>query len=68
LEVLPSAANFRVRRHPAHDAATLAAGLRERAVLVRHFSLPRIEQFLRISIGTPAQCAALVQALRELLQ
>ena len=41
--------------------------LRERKILVRHFRLPRIEQFLRITIGTDGQCQALVTALRELL-
>ena len=44
------------------------AQLRERAVLVRHFARPeRIAQYLRISVGTPAQCDALVQALRAIL-
>lgn len=67
-EVLPSQANFVFVRHPAHDAAQLARALRERGVLVRHFSRPeRIAQFLRISVGTPAQCDALVQALAALL-
>ncbi|HEY8905152.1 MAG TPA: histidinol-phosphate transaminase [Rhodoferax sp.] len=66
-EVLPSQANFVFARHPLHDAATLAAGLRARGVLVRHFKLPRIEQYLRISVGTPQQCDALVQALAQLV-
>lgn len=66
-EVLPSAANFVFARHPGHDAATLAAALRERAVIVRHFKSPRIDQFLRITIGTDAQCLALLAALREIL-
>lgn len=66
-EVLPSKANFVFARHPAHDAAQLAQALRERAILVRHFKAARIEQFLRISIGTDAECAALVQALREII-
>jgi histidinol-phosphate aminotransferase len=65
-EVLPSAANFVFVRHPVHDAVALAAGLRGRGILVRHFDQPRIEQYLRMSIGTPAQCEALVQALRLL--
>jgi histidinol-phosphate aminotransferase len=67
-QVLPSAANFVFASHPLHEAATLAARLRERGILVRHFRLPRIEQFLRISIGTPAQCDALAQALAGLVQ
>lgn len=66
-EVLPSQANFVFVRHPAHDAALLAAGLRERKVLVRHFRQARIDQYLRISIGTREQCTALVGALREML-
>jgi histidinol-phosphate aminotransferase len=66
-EVLPSAANFVFAQHPGHDAASLAARLREQGIVVRHFHLPRIEQHLRISIGTPAQCEALLQALRKLL-
>ena len=66
-EVLPSQANFVFARHPAHDAATLAAALRERAVLVRHFRQPRIADYLRISIGTRAQCGQLVDALAAIL-
>jgi len=66
-DVLPSAANFIFTRHPQHDAALLAAKLRERKVIVRHFKLPRIDQHLRITIGSDTQCQALVAALREIL-
>jgi len=66
-EVLPSAANFVFTRHPRHDAAALAAKLRQHSIIVRHFKLPRIDQFLRISVGTNEQCAALTAALREIL-
>lgn len=66
-EVLPSQANFVFARHPGHDGAAIAASLRQRGVLVRHFNLPRINQHLRISIGTPAQCSRLVQALNAVL-
>ena len=67
-EVLPSAANFVFARHPAHGGATLASGLRERAIIVRHFKLPRIDEFLRITVGTPEQCSALVDALKVLVK
>lgn len=67
-EVLPSHTNFVLARHPAHDGGQLAKGLRERAVLVRHFALPRIEQFLRISIGTDDECDRLLAALDEILK
>ena len=65
-EVLPSAANFIFARHPRHDAAGLAARVREHGVIVRHFKQERIAQFLRISIGTPEQHEALLEALGEL--
>ena len=65
-EVLPSAANFIFARHPRHDAAGLAAKVREQGVIVRHFKQERIAQFLRISIGTPEQNQALIDALGEL--
>lgn len=68
LDVLPSAANFVFARHPQHDGAALAAALRARSIIVRHFAKPaRIAPFLRITVGTDAQCAALVAALREVL-
>ncbi|WNW11718.1 histidinol-phosphate transaminase [Pseudomonas sp. DTU_2021_1001937_2_SI_NGA_ILE_001] len=65
-EVLPSAANFIFARHPQHDAAGLAARLREQGVIVRHFKQARIAQFLRISIGTPEQNQALLDGLSDL--
>ncbi len=65
-DTLPSSANFIFTRHPAHDAAKLAAALRERAIIVRHFRQPRIEQYLRITVGTDAQCDALIAALGEI--
>ncbi|WP_137720085.1 histidinol-phosphate transaminase [Methylobacillus flagellatus] len=67
-EVLPSAANFIFVRHPSYDGAALAQQLRERSIIVRHFKNPaRISAFLRITIGTDAECNALVHALRELV-
>lgn len=66
-EVLPSAANFIFVRLPQRDAGELAKALRDRSIIVRHFKLPRIDQFLRITVGTDAECQALVSALREIL-
>ena len=66
-EVLPSKANFLFVRHPRRDAQESALALRRRGIIVRHFRLPRIEQFLRITVGTDAQCEALVAALKEML-
>jgi histidinol-phosphate aminotransferase len=63
-DVLPSAANFVLARHPSHEGAALASWLRERAILVRHFNRPRIESFIRITVGTSEQCDSLMHALK----
>lgn len=67
-EVIPSAANFIFARHPQHDAEKSALALRQRSIIVRHFKSPtRIAQYLRITVGTDAECAALVDALKEIV-
>ena len=66
-EVLPSATNFVFARRPGRTGAELAAGLRDRAVIVRHFNKPRTADYLRITIGTPAQTERLLQALGEIV-
>ncbi|WP_375776736.1 histidinol-phosphate transaminase [Bradyrhizobium sp. ma5] len=66
-EVLPSHANFVFARHGAHRGADLAAKLRERGVLVRHFQKPRIEDFLRITVGTDDECGRLISLLRGMV-
>jgi histidinol-phosphate aminotransferase len=65
--VLPSQANFVFARHPGHSGEALARGLRERAVLVRHFAKPRIADFLRITIGTPEECDRLIAAVEAIV-
>ena len=65
-DVLPSSANFVFARHPAHQGARLAAALRQRAVIVRHFSAARIADHLRITVGTDAQIDRLLSALSEI--
>jgi histidinol-phosphate aminotransferase len=66
-EVLPSLANFVFARHPAHEGAALAAALREHAVIARHFTAPRISDFLRITVGTDEQIDRLLSALSRIL-
>ncbi len=66
-EVLPSAANFVFTRHPEYDAADLAAGLRKEGVIVRHFNKRRIDQFLRITIGTPSENQHLLSVIDTLV-
>ncbi|KKB64028.1 histidinol-phosphate aminotransferase [Robbsia andropogonis] len=65
-DVLPSAANFIFTRHPSYSGAALQDGLRAKGIIVRRFDKPRIADFLRISIGTDAECDALVRELTQL--
>ena len=46
-----------------HVAAFLAAHLRDKGILVHHFRQNRIQNWLRITVGTTAQCDALLVAL-----
>ena len=64
--VLPSQANFLFVSHPDHTGKELLDGLRRRGVLVRWWPIPEIENWLRISIGTQEEMAALSAALEEL--
>jgi histidinol-phosphate aminotransferase len=65
--VLPSQANFLFASHPGWPGQSLYDALRDQGILVRHFKQPRIEEFVRISIGTREQNAALLAALGEIL-
>jgi histidinol-phosphate aminotransferase len=68
-EVLPSGANFIFAKHKTYDGAELTARLREHSIIVRHFKAPaRINQFLRITIGTDDQSTILLEALSEILK
>jgi len=66
-DVLPSSANFVFVTHPQFDAEELSAGLRQQGIIVRHFKHKRINQFLRITIGTAEQNQRLIQVLKTLV-
>ena len=66
-EVLPSRANFVFARHRSRGGAGLAARLREHGILARHFQKPRIEDYLRITVGTEDQCSHLIAVARRLI-
>jgi len=65
-EVLPSSANFIFARNPAISGDDLYAGLRQRGILVRHFTKEQIKDFVRITIGTQEQMEKLAEALKEM--
>ena len=66
-EVLPSQTNFILARPPGKPARAWLEMLRKRKVLVRWFNDPAVRNFLRITIGTPAEARALLAAARSLL-
>ncbi|MCR4905817.1 MAG: histidinol-phosphate transaminase [Clostridiales bacterium] len=67
-EVLPSSANFLFARHPGIGGEDLYRKLRARGILVRHFSLPRIRDYNRITVGSAEQMKTFVAAVREILE
>jgi len=68
-EVLPSRTNFLMVRAPGISGEALYAGLKERGILVRHFSSPeRIAPYVRISIGTDADMDAVCAAIAEMMK
>ncbi len=66
-DVLPSAANFVFAEPSGIRASDLFAALREEGVLVRYFAKPRIDNRLRISIGTDEEMDRLLQAIKKIL-
>ena len=75
-QVLPSKANFVFARYlqPAgksradRTGAALYGALKDNGVLVRQFNRPRIEDFLRITVGSPLEARAVVDALCGILK
>ena len=66
-KTLPSQANFIFTSHPKLSGQALYQGLRDQKILVRYFNAPRIDQFVRITIGSDRECADLLRALKNLI-
>lgn len=65
--VYPSSSNFVFVEHDKMAAADLYDSLKQAGILVRYFKSPRIDNCMRITIGTDAECDALVSALNSIL-
>lgn len=65
--VLPSQANFLFLSHPNHGGKELLDALRERGILVRWWSDPPIENWLRVTIGTDEEMEEFARGLREIV-
>lgn len=66
-KILPSKANFIFITHPQYEAEQLSRQLRERNIIVRYFNKPRIDQFLRVTVGTDEQNQQLLAVLKQLI-
>ena len=65
-KVLPSHANFIFARPKDGNASAVASALRDQGIIVRHFDKPRINEYLRITVGTAEQHERLIDTLKEL--
>lgn len=65
-DVLPSHTNFVFARPKEGNASEVADKLREQGIIVRHFDKPRINEYLRITIGKAEQNQRLLDALKDL--
>ncbi len=66
--VLPSGANFVFAKKDGFDGEQLYLKLKENGILVRHFSKERIKDYLRITVGTKEQNAALIKTLGRIIK
>ena len=65
--VIPSQTNFILAAHPERTAKDLFEQLKERKIFVRYFNLPRVDNHLRITVGTDREMDQLLEALTEIL-
>ncbi|MBR4514415.1 MAG: histidinol-phosphate transaminase [Lachnospiraceae bacterium] len=66
-KVLPSKANFVFASHDKKPAKEIFAAARERGIILRYFDKPRIDNFLRITIGTDEQMDEFIAFLKEFI-
>ncbi|HPV50030.1 MAG TPA: histidinol-phosphate transaminase [Smithellaceae bacterium] len=64
--VLPSEANFVFITNPEYPARELFSCLREEGILVRYFDKPKIDNYLRVTIGTDDEMDCFLQALKKI--
>src|SRR5437660_12324507 len=67
-KVFHSQTNFILVRPPHFPSAAWLEKLRAQKILVRWFNDPMLQDFLRISIGTPEDSESLVKAAKVVLQ
>lgn len=66
--VLKSQTNFLFAKHPTISGDELYQKVKAQGLLIRHFNTPGIEDFVRITIGTPEQMSELRKAIEGILR
>ena len=66
--VLKSQTNFLFAKHPSISGDELYQKVKAQGLLIRHFNTPGIEDFVRITIGTPEQMSELRKAIEEIIR
>ena len=67
-ELTDSMTNFVFAKHPRISGEAIYKELRERGILVRHFSTPRICEYNRITVGSMDEMRALAEAIKEIIK
>lgn len=67
-EVLDSQANFFFMKYPSIEGKELYSELKKRGILVRHFDKARIEDYIRITVGTAAQMKILTENMEQIIE
>ncbi|MBV1884421.1 MAG: histidinol-phosphate transaminase [Pseudomonadales bacterium] len=65
--VIPSSTNFLFVKHQSVAAETLYLKLKSQGVLVRYFKRPRVDNYLRITIGTEDEMKTFLQRLKDII-
>lgn len=65
--VSPSLTNFLFVTHSKKEAPVIFEHLRQKNIFIRYFKLPRIDNYLRITVGTDAQMDRMIEELRAFL-
>lgn len=66
--VLPSKANFLFIIHKEKRAEDIFKKLREKKILVRYFKKPRLDNGLRVTIGTDEQMDIFIKEIKEIIK
>ena len=66
-ESTDSKTNFLFTTHKSKGAKEIFEALKERDIFVRYFNAPRIDNYLRITIGTDEEMRSLIQALKDII-